>query len=397
MISYIPCQYPGTSSYISLRSHNKSHDLQKYITDNTDVDRLSITEVLFLMSIEQTKLKEHFPMIRDRAAIMADINASETLQSTFTSWSSERQELFLDMCSGVRGVKLLYDSIFKEIMNPEHTPDRLSSLLSELLKRAVKVLTVLPNDSERLGDEMTLVITDIVVKLEDGTIANVEVQKLGYAFTGERASCYSADLLLRQYKRVRQERQSAFSYRDLAPVYTIVLMETSPKEFHAFPDKYVHYINHTSDTGIDLNLLQNFIFVPIDIFLSRLHNEGITTKLDAWLTFLGCDEPEWIIKLISQYPEFEPYYRHLYDFCRNIEGVMNMFSKELQIMDRNTVKYMIDELQEQLDSANSQITTLSSSNTELSKKNNSLSKENTSLSSEITKLKKLLDENGIKY
>ncbi len=36
-----------------------------------------------------------------------------------------------------------------------------------------------------------------------GTRGNVEVQKLGYAFTGERASCYSADLLLRQYKRVR--------------------------------------------------------------------------------------------------------------------------------------------------------------------------------------------------
>jgi hypothetical protein len=32
-----------------------------------------------------------------------------------------------------------------------------------------------------------------------------------------------------------------------------------------------------------------------------------------------------------------------------------MFSKELQLMDRNTAKYMIDELQEQLDTANSTI------------------------------------------
>ncbi|WP_051204702.1 hypothetical protein [Butyrivibrio sp. VCD2006] len=32
-----------------------------------------------------------------------------------------------------------------------------------------------------------------------------------------------------------------------------------------------------------------------------------------------------------------------------------MFSKELQILDRNTIKYMIDELQEQLDAANDTI------------------------------------------
>lgn len=40
---------------------------------------------------------------------------------------------------------------------------------------------------------------------EDGSIANVEVQKIGYLFPGERSACYSADMLLRQYKRVRRE------------------------------------------------------------------------------------------------------------------------------------------------------------------------------------------------
>jgi hypothetical protein len=342
------------------------------------------------MSIEQTKLKEHFPMIRDRQAILADINASTTLQSTFFSWNNDRQNLFLDICSGVRGVKMLYDSFFKEILSPEQTPDRLSSLLSELLKRKVTVKMVLPNDSERLADEMTLVITDIVVELEDGSIANIEVQKIGYAFPGERASCYSADLLLRQYKRVRDERRETFSYKDLAPVYTIVFMEKSPQIFHEYPDTYVHYINESSNTGIKLNLLQNFIFIPVDIFLDKLHNEGINSKLDAWLTFLGCDEPELIINLISLYPEFKPLYSHLYDLCRNIEGVMNMFSKELQIMDRNTVKYMIDELQEQLDVANEQLDTANSKVVTLTSQNNSLATEN-------ARLIKLLEDNGINH
>ena len=78
--------------------------------------------------------------------------------------------------------------------------------------------------------ESSLVIMDIVVELEDHSIANVEVQKIGYKFSGQRSACYSADLLLRQYKRVRGERGRAFSYRDIQKVYTIVFFEKSPKE-----------------------------------------------------------------------------------------------------------------------------------------------------------------------
>ena len=100
-----------------------------------------------------------------------------------------------------------------------------------------------------------------------------------------------------------------------------------------------------------INMLQNFIFISLDVFLEKLHNDGVNNELDAWLTFLGCDEPEYIIELIQKYPYFKAMYDDIYEMCRNIEGVMDMFSKELQILDRNTVKYMIDELQEDLDEA----------------------------------------------
>lgn len=74
-------------------------------------------------------------------------------------------------------------------------------VLSLVLQQKVKILSVLPNDSTRIADEHSLVITDIVIELEDHSIANVEVQKLGYRFPGQRCACYSADLLLRQYKK----------------------------------------------------------------------------------------------------------------------------------------------------------------------------------------------------
>ena len=41
--------------------------------------------------------------------------------------------------------------------------------------------------------------------------------------------------------------------------------------------------------------------------------------------------------------------------CQNTERMLNMFSKELQILDHNTVTYMIDELQEQLNATQEQL------------------------------------------
>lgn len=37
---------------------------------------------------------------------------------------------------------------------------------------------------------------------------------------GERSACYSADLLLRQYKRAREELGATFSYKNIKKVYT---------------------------------------------------------------------------------------------------------------------------------------------------------------------------------
>ncbi len=295
------------------------------------------------------KLQQYFPMVRERHEILKEIRSKQQLSDLFDSWRIEQQEDFLDFCSGARGVKMLYDGFFKEILSPEYTPERLNDFLSCLLGMKVNILHILPNDSTRLGDEHSLVIMDIVVQLEDGSIVNIEMQKIGYKFPGERSSCYSADLLLRQYRRVRDVEKKFFSYHDIKPVYTIVLFDESPQEFKEFPDNYMHFFEHHSDTGLNLNLLQRYLFIPLDIFKKLMHNKLIKTKRDAWLLFLCSDYPEDIIRLIKQFPEFKPMYEEVYNICRNLEGVMNMFSKELQILDQNTVKYMIDEMKDTID------------------------------------------------
>ena len=137
----------------------------------------------------------------------------------------------------------------------------MEDFLSLLLHQPVRIRSVLPNDSARIAGESYLIITDIVIELYDGSIANLEIQRLGYMFPGQRSACYSADLLLRQYRRVRSRKQKRFSYKNIQNVYTIVLYEKSPSEFHAFPNDYVHYLEAVSDTGIKIDLLQKYIFV----------------------------------------------------------------------------------------------------------------------------------------
>ena len=65
------------------------------------------------------KLKDYFPMIRERQEVLKEIMDHEHLKELFYSWDKEQKEEFLDFCTGIKGLKLLYDGFFKEIMNPE--------------------------------------------------------------------------------------------------------------------------------------------------------------------------------------------------------------------------------------------------------------------------------------
>ena len=337
----------------------------------------------------QNLLQQYFPMLWVREDLEEHIRKDSKLFSIFQSWKPAQREEFLNFCTGERGVKILYDCFFKEVFNAEFAPERLEELMSLIMKQRVRILQVLPNDSVRIADEASLLITDIVVELEDHSIANVEIQKIGYMFPGQRSACYSADLLLCQYKRLRSQKKENFSYKDIQNVYTIVFFEQSTTEFHKFPTDVLHCFEQKSDTGLELNLLQKYYFVPLDIFRKNLQNISINTKLDAWLVFLTCDEPERIAELIQAYPEFKRMYEDIYELCRNMEDVMGLFSKELQELDRNTVQYMIDVMQDEIDASKKLIT---EQEEQLSEQAKQLSEKDQQFSEKEQQLKQLLEQ-----
>ena len=341
----------------------------------------------------KNKLQNYFPMIRTQGEVLSELRENTKLWKTFCEWEGKYQQEYLDICTGVKGVKLLYDTYFKAVMNPDTRPERLNDFLSEILGKKVKILKVLPNESARIAAESSLLVMDIVVQFEDGSIANVEVQKIGYLFPGERSACYSADMLLRQYKRVRRELGKKFHYRDIKKVYTIVLFEKSNSVFKSFSkDIYIHRFQQQSDSGIELNLLQEYTFICLDIFDDIIRNEGrkIDGRLEEWLVFLKEDDPDMIIKLLEQNSEFRDIYEEIYNICRNSERMMGMFSKELEILDRNTVKLMIDELDEALGEEREKVKAIKQERETLKAEKESLEaeKELIRLRAELEKLRK---------
>ena len=71
-------------------------------------------------------------------------------------------------------------------------------------------------------------------------------------------------------------------------------------------------------------------------------------ELGAWLYFLGSDKPADIQRVISSHPKFEQMYEEIRYFRYHPEEAIQMFSEALRILDENTVKYMIEEMQQEI-------------------------------------------------
>lgn len=164
-------------------------------------------------------------------------------------------------------------------------------------------------------------------------------------------------------------------------------MENSSAEFKAFPDSYIHRGKWKFDTGLKMNLLQEFYFIPLDIFLETKDNKSkntIRNELEAWLYFIGSDKPEHICKVLQRYPKFEELYRDIEYFRYHPEEAINMFSEALRIMDENTATYMIAEKERMIREKD---ITLKELDSELKKKETTLKEMESELMQKDSELK----------
>ena len=282
-----------------------------------------------------------------REEALARIQESESAYEEFCDLTEKNREDILAFIQGTKGLPILYDGFYKYIFDPERNPERLEDFLSELFGEKVVIEQVLSKEGNKLVEEGSLVVMDIIVRLSDGSIVDVEMQKHGYMFTGERSSCYISDMIMRQYNRIKKKRKKKFKFSQMKPVHLVILLEKSTKEFKAAAPAYIHRLENRFDSGVEVNLLSNLTYVCLDTFANV--RENIVNKTEAWLTFLSSDKPEDILHLVERYPEFVECYQDIVAFRKKPKELISMFSEALIQMDKNTVQYMIEEQQKELE------------------------------------------------
>ena len=295
-------------------------------------------------SMEYHKL---FGARKTKDEVINELKMNADVYRGFQKLSRRLQTEFIEFCMGLRSLNITYDPVFKKVFDPTRVPERLEEFLSLCLGEKLKILRVVPNESERLTEGGSLLVMDILVQLESGALVNIEIQKVGYLFPGARCACYSSDLVMRQYSQVREQKRKEnepFSYKDIKKVYTIVLIQKSTEEFRTCPEHYLHYSRQRFDTGLELDMLQEYLLIPLDIFLQNRHN--IDRKLDAWLYFIASDRLEDVCRVVEKYPEFWKLYEEVFQFRFQKEELISMYSDALRILDENTVQYMVEEQQE---------------------------------------------------
>ena len=324
---------------------------------------------------------------RTEQECLAELRKHPRSYFAYQNMSPEWKNRFLGFMEGTKTLPLTYDPFFKKLFNPDIYPERLSSLISSIIGTKVTVQCILSNEDSMLPST-SLLLLDILVQLEDGSIANVEIQKIPYAFPGERMSCYSSDLMLRQYTRVKSLKGSSFIYKNLKTVYTIVMFENSPNECKETQsaDIYLHHGKTVFDTGIELKLLQEFYVVALDVFRESKYAKDIN-ELNAWLSLLTAQSVDDLAALVSDYPWMEAICKDMSEYMYDPEEVITMFSEALRMLDENTVHYMIDELQKERDEA---VAALSEKDAALSEKDAEIAavlSEKNAMISEIAALK----------
>lgn len=269
-----------------------------FVCDRPEMERLAALAWM-------AEHEEIFGRQRTEVEVREELCKDPELYQKFDRWNELWKKEFIAFCMGVQGMSLTYDPIFKKICSPEEHPERLKEFLSLCLGQDLEIVEVLPNES--------------------------------------------SDPVMRQYVRVRNQKKAEgkrFSYKDIKKVYTIVLIQKSTSEFHAFPDQYLHYSKQMFNTGLELNMIQEYILIPLDIF--RQNNQNISNRLDGWLQLLSSDSPEDIRRLLEVYPDFAEVYREVFQFRYQMKELISMFSEALSILDANTVQYMVESQQEEI-------------------------------------------------
>ncbi len=302
------------------------------------------------------------------------LDTDPEVKAAFNKLSEQGQEEMLAISDERRVPNLLSDTIFKAIFDPDVKDSLLSDFISCILGRKVKVLHSLKNEGLRHSSYSKGIVLDIVVQFEDGSIANVEIQRSGIKLSPKRAACYSADLVTRQYAITQGQAKSEIDYDIIQPVYTIIIFEKSPRAFKK-TKKYKHFFQQKSDTGVDLELLQYYAYICLDVF--KEEKPRIGEKIDTWLEFLTIQDTDKMETFLKKNKSFQTVYDRVILMSKDREELLNMITDMLENeniagsinrTNESIIKRLRREIKEQKETLKKQDAALKEKNTALKEK-----------------------------
>ena len=75
-----------------------------------------------------------------------------------------------------------------------------------------------------------------------------------------------------------------------------------------------------------------------------LQNQGILIQEDASFVIMDV-----VVDVCERYPEFIALYEEVFEFKRKVKELVGVFSEALAVMTKNTERYMVEELQKEVD------------------------------------------------
>ena len=254
------------------------------------------------------------------------VTSDEEVKVYWNRLNDKEKQYFLDVDRGIIVPDMLSDTMFKGIFDPRLGGEWLSKLISAILGFKVKVVRSLDKEGFRHSMNSKGVFLDILVELEDGTYANVEIQRKGIEMPPERSALYSAEILTGQFATYYGQKKSEIDYEDIHRVYSIIIIENSAGPF-AESNSYHHHFQQKSDTGLDIELLQYYDYICLDKF--RQSKPHIANELCSWLEFLTIREVSVMRGFLEKNPSFRTVYDRAIMMMADKEGLMSIVAEIL--------------------------------------------------------------------
>ena len=192
--------------------------------------------------------------------------------------------------------------------------------------------------------------------------------------------------------------QGLFSLKNFYALFTKFLKNFVKHDGTNVLELCTHHARMTCDSGLELNFLQEFYLVALDVFKKSEYAKRRDPKdrLVGWLSFFCTEDADEAEELCKTYPWLSELYAEMAEFGRKPEELISMFSEILREMDRNTIRYMVDDMKEQIEKGKKELAeinkTLSEKNEALAEKEEALAEKEEALAEKDEILKAQAEE-----